>query len=111
MDKKYVIKNYEVNAHGYIETPGKFEGEMVYAPWFHQAILDGLQDETLIINGVAFDIIEVTDDDKKEFIELVDVTYLKCHTNNEGFFYCTPIDKNRLEELRKEEDEEVKDAE
>jgi hypothetical protein len=36
-----ILANYRVNAQGRIVSPGKFEGEMLYVPYFWGAFLDG----------------------------------------------------------------------
>lgn len=55
----------EVDKHGYIQNPGKFEGEMLYAPYFYDAVLMGDGER---IGDTDF--FEINDDDAKEFPEL-----------------------------------------
>lgn len=41
MTRAEILKMYDVDEHGVIRSPGKFEGEMLYVPYFWQAYLNG----------------------------------------------------------------------
>jgi hypothetical protein len=45
MTRNDIIENYTVDEYGIILTAGMFEGEMIYAPYFWDAYLDGMADE------------------------------------------------------------------
>lgn len=66
-----------------INSPGKFEGEPVYAPYFYDAMLDG---DGEWINDVVqrFD---VTDDERKMFPELEDCKQVDLLEDSDGFVY------------------------
>ena len=53
MTREEIIKHYKVNEYGIVERPGKFEGEMLYIPYFYGIYLDGwhnvLQDGSISI--------------------------------------------------------------
>ncbi len=53
MTREEILKQYNVNEDGVIQSPGKFEGEMLYMPHFWEAYLNGesntLQDGSLSI--------------------------------------------------------------
>ena len=38
---------YDVNEYGIITSPGKFEGEMAYVPYFWDLVLEGFSDEEI----------------------------------------------------------------
>ena len=90
MNRKEILEQYEVNEHGIICSPGKFEGEMLYAPYFYDMILDGGADETEYYDGEdgpPTDTFILTDEDKKEFPELKEYTKIECYESEQGFFY------------------------
>jgi hypothetical protein len=66
MTRQDILDQYKVDDRGIIRSPGKFEGEMLYVPYFWDAFLNGCADRD---DGkvLGFD---VTADDKKEFPEL-----------------------------------------
>ncbi len=80
MTRKDILAEYEVE-HGTIRTPGKFQGEALYVPYFWDAFLNGCADRD---NGqvLGFD---VTDDDKKEFPELRKRRTVKLVETDQGF--------------------------
>lgn len=62
------LHNYNWNSHGAITDPGKFEGEMLYMPYFWQVSLDGCGD--IKPNGVIS--VEIEDLDIKAFEDWLD---------------------------------------
>lgn len=66
MNRQEILANYTVDKRGIILSPGKFEGEMLYVPFFWNAFLEGFADRD---NGkvIGFDI---TADDRAMFPEL-----------------------------------------
>lgn len=65
-ERAKILKEFNVDKHGRIESPGIFEGEMLYVPYYWQIYLDGFADRD---NGkiLGFDI---SPDDRVEFPEL-----------------------------------------
>ena len=41
MNRQDISKNYDVSDSGRIKSPGKFEGEMLYIPYFYDISLNG----------------------------------------------------------------------
>jgi len=58
-----LLKYYKIEEHGIITSPGKFEGEMIYVPYYWEAFLNGFADRD---DGkvLGFDI---TPEDRKIF--------------------------------------------
>lgn len=81
MTREEILKEYDVNQHGIIKTPGKFEGEMLYVPYFWDAYLNGMadSDEEEILG------FEVTEEDRAMFPELIDQTQVLLHVRDDGF--------------------------
>jgi hypothetical protein len=79
------MQAYEVR-DGYIVSPGKFECEPVYVPYFWSFYLDG-GDEPHTIDGTFVSRFEVTDAERIEFPELVGVVALDLWESDQGFVY------------------------
>jgi len=64
MTRADALKEYKVE-HGYIRSPGKFEGERVYVPYFYELFLDGCaEDDGDVLRFV------IAEEDMTEFPEL-----------------------------------------
>lgn len=74
---------YEVE-NGIIRSPGKFEGEPVYAPYFWDAYLNGMADDD---DGSEL-LFYVSDEDRKLFPDLHDVSHVYLRETSDGFV-CT----------------------
>lgn len=86
--RKAILKQYKVQ-NGVIRTPGKFENEPVYAPYFYDLVMQGASDETdYDDDGTALDYFDITSDDIKQFPELKGIKRLQCYEDSAGFFYC-----------------------
>ena len=77
-----------MTSNGVITSPGKFEGEPRFAPYFWGIILDGLvqRDETADI-----DVVIVDDEARALFPELRTVTQVALEEDEFGFVYVTDI--------------------
>lgn len=69
------------------KSPGKFEGEPAYVPYFYELVMDGGSDEALTDGeSVTYDVFKITDEDKTMFPELLGVGhYVILHYTNDGF--------------------------
>ena len=85
MTRDEILAEYTVNQHGIIQNSGKFEGEMLYAPWFYEAMLNGTGDETLADNSELF---ELTNEDRAMFPELGTEQFLILSESDQGFVSC-----------------------
>jgi hypothetical protein len=89
MNRNQILDEYEINEGGVIQSPGKFEAEMLYAPYFYEALMDGLaddRDDTDPDCPVATFVVSA--DDLAEFPELGGAMLVKCWEDTSGFFYC-----------------------
>ena len=87
--RKEIEKDYSVDS-GVIQSPGKFEAEMLYVPYFWDKALNGLAEEDE--NGDF--IFDVGDEDRKEFPELKDVVSISLWSDENGFVYCEVVEKD-----------------
>jgi hypothetical protein len=89
MKRAQIIAEYQVDEHGLIRSPGKFEGEMVYVPALWDATLNGEADyigEDENDNAMR---IGLTDEDRAEFPELGAAKSAILWESESGFVYCT----------------------
>lgn len=76
-----VLKYYKVDRNGYIRSPGKFEGERVYVPYFWDKALEGWYDwEEDDIVGF-----KVAPEDRLEFPELGAKDEVRLAQTDDGF--------------------------
>ncbi len=54
MTRIEILKQYTVDRRGTIRSPGKFEGEMLYAPYFYGMVMDGDGEEVYDQDGEEF---------------------------------------------------------
>lgn len=80
MTRQEIEQAYKVEG-GIIRSPGKFEGEAVYVPYFWEAYLDGMADRD---DGrvLGFD---VSSEDKVMFPELKRRRTVKLYERDDGF--------------------------
>ena len=81
MTRKEIETEYVVNEHGIIQSPGRFEGEMIYVPFFWHAYMNGCADRD---DGkvLGFD---VTAEDKVMFPELKRKRTVRLYQRDDGF--------------------------
>ena len=80
MTREQIERDYKV-VDGRICSPGKFEGEMVYAPYYYQAMLEGMADRD---DGPEYGF-NVSLEDRQEFPELGDREKVDFYERNDGF--------------------------
>lgn len=83
MSRDEILHQYKVNDIGIIRNPGKFEGEMLYVPYFYDWFLDGSGDEQ-DDGTILFD---VCDRDREIFPELDDAETITLTVDSNGFVY------------------------
>jgi hypothetical protein len=80
MTREEIEREYRV-LNGIIRSPGKFEGEMIYVPYFWDAYLNGNADRD-DGNVIGFDI---DANDKAQFPELKKRRTVKLYQRDDGF--------------------------
>lgn len=70
MTREEVLAEYDVNEHGIIQTPGKFEAEMLYVPAFWDATMDGSAGILDWSDGSSTYVVEIDDSDRATWPEL-----------------------------------------
>lgn len=83
MNRNFIMAHFTIDQDGIIRTPGKYEGEPLYVPYFwaqNDSADDQVQDE-----GVPVDIFKVTADDRLSFPELADIAVVTLWEREDGF--------------------------
>jgi len=70
-----------------IRSPGKFEGECLYVPYFWGIMLDGGADDEDEDEGVPIAIFDVNADDVAQFPELADRETVALWEDDQGFVH------------------------
>jgi hypothetical protein len=81
MNRQEILASYDIDLTGRIHSPGKFEGEQLYVPYFWECFLNGGADYD---NGHVLGF-NVTKEDKKEFPELRRRKMVKLIEQDDGF--------------------------
>lgn len=85
MTREEIKNKYNVDDNGIIRSPGKFEGEMVYAPFYHELILNGAG-EKIYSDRLGRKLrMKVGEADREMFPELKDVKYVEFIETRAGF--------------------------
>lgn len=93
MTREEIKAEFKTSEDGVILSPGKFEGEMVYAPHYYGRIIEGDGEEKELPDGSYSTFFEVTDEERQEFPELGDIQVVECYQNDAGQFFCVEADK------------------
>lgn len=84
MTRQEIESQYKVE-NGIIRSPGKFEGEPVYAPYFWEALLDGMADKDDGKSAVFY----ITQEDKEQFPELKRRRAVRLFQDDNGFVWMS----------------------
>ena len=90
MNKEEILKEYEVNKHGIIVSPGKFEGEMLYVPYFYYLDPD---EEEYQENDFYMKWYFITKEDIDLFHELEGFDTIVLWESDQGFCYSELFNK------------------
>lgn len=95
-----IAEGYEVR-DGIIRSPGKFEGEPVYALHFYDAMLNGGGDITVYDGDIPCELFTISDEDRKLFPDDFNgYASASLIESNQGFVYCR-LHEEPIETLEK----------
>lgn len=84
------IAAHYIIVNGTIRSPGKFEGEPVWAPYALDIVCDGFGEW----KNASDCWIRVTDEDRREFPEISsEAVWIQVHETSDGFVYCNELDE------------------
>ncbi len=99
MDREQILTQYDVQ-NGIIRTPGKFEGEPTYAPYFWSDYLNGAWEE---VGDLAIAPLEPAD--FSEFPEIPSrAEYVALEESSEGFVHVELLSEHEYQSLVDEEE-------
>lgn len=91
MTRNEVVAQFNV-VDGVIRSPGKFEGEPLYTPYFWELALDGIGGEEESDEGdVLITTFEVDGTDTAEFPELAGVKQVSVYEDDLGFVHIETV--------------------
>lgn len=100
LDKEDLNERYRTE-NGIIRSPGKYEGEPLYVPYFWEKyVLNGFSSETLHDGINTYDVIEISNEDKEKFD--IEYNYIVLYESNHGFVYHELFTEDELQEKRNE---------
>jgi len=82
---------YEVDNNGVIRSPGKFEGEMLYVPYFWEMVMNGFSSPSYDEDNCLYNELDITKEDREKFPELdrddEKATTIELYEDLQGFVY------------------------
>lgn len=104
--RKRIESEYKV-ANGTIQDPGKFEGCMLWAPYFYWNVLEGHCDNVVFDeNDKEYSVFIINDEDRAIFPELSAEDYaVVLYETDQGFVGCPALSKVRYEQFLNEIEE------
>lgn len=95
MTRKEILQSYEVNEHGTITSPGKFEAEPIYAPYFYS--MDDCDEELVDDNNDTAFVYYVKTYDRLEFPELSENdAFVVLTESDQGFVSCRAFSNDEM---------------
>jgi hypothetical protein len=92
-----ILAAYDVDSHLVIRTPGKFEAESAWVPYFWESSLDGTADELNYPDGATLYVVQMDSSDRAAWPEIdADIVAAVLEESESGFVSCS---LNTQEEL------------
>lgn len=101
MTRQEIESEYNV-VGGIIRSPGKFEGEAVYAPWCYERMACGGADIIDFPNGGRVDLIQLDDETRREWNIESSIFAIACEETAQGFYQCAELTEEGLAALHRE---------
>ena len=104
MTRQEITSQYSVNARGVICSPGKFEGENMWAPAVYEIVLDGFAESlTWPDDETTVDIVTCDGAMRAEFPELDSKTVaFSVEYSSQGFVFVTQMDAAMLASVERQ---------
>lgn len=84
---------------GYVDSPGKFEGEPIEVLYFHDLVMNGASDETLYDGETPIDVFFVDEEDRVLWDLDPEVYAVAVWESDQGFVYHRELDKEHYAQL------------
>lgn len=97
MTRDEILEQYKVDEFGVIQTPGRFKGQPLYAPYFAKLLEDGKGvDQEEIEPELWATFFDVSDSDRDEFPELEDCDLMAVYEGDDKVFQVNPWLERRV---------------
>jgi hypothetical protein len=98
MDRNAIFASYEIDAGLIIQSPGKFEAESAWAPYFWETTLDGTADELSYPDGGTLYVVSIDDADRAAWPEIgQDHVAAILEDSDSGFVSCSLVTQEELD--------------
>lgn len=84
-NRQQILNSFDIDKHGIITSPGKFEGNMLYVPFFYDLWIEGWADDEGYDDNIPFAIFYITDEDIEHFPELRGIKRIEMWKDEYGF--------------------------
>lgn len=88
-----IEKEFDIDGAGFITSPGRYEAEPLYTPYFHDIVLEGGGDDQFDDNGTLVTFVDVKEKDIETFPELDGIHRVSVWESDVGFVYCRAEEK------------------
>lgn len=83
-EKEEILKTYKIDEHKIIRSPGKYEGQMYYVPFFHRWANMMGADARITKENIQYDRFIISGNDIEIFPELQTIKTLDLHETENG---------------------------
>jgi len=80
--------SFELGNYDLIISPGKFEGEFRYTPYFWNLSMNGCSDNIVWDQDLMLNVFDITAEDRAHFPELADIKRILISEDDYGFVYA-----------------------
>lgn len=100
MTREEILSTYEIDEHLVIQSPGKFECEAAWTPYFWNCVLEGVSDALDYEDGEKIDIIDVDDADRAIWPEIEPgIVAAALTVSDTGFVSCALLTASGLDQI------------
>jgi len=110
MNRDKILNTYEVDGNGIITSPGEFEGQIIYAPYYWDIHLDSSRGTWVHSKFCGLiDYFEVNDDDRNQFPEIPKNVTMICLWANKKLHSWKDLDHDGFIDVKGYESKEAED--
>lgn len=114
MKRADIASSYTIDRNSIIRDPGKFEGEMIYAPYYYDASMDGFAEQLASLEDSSeyACLVKIDDSDRAQFPELSAASkFILLRESDQGFVFCCELTGSQADKAREEYESDQQDDE
>jgi hypothetical protein len=93
-----IFAAYEIDSGLVIQSPGKFEAESAWVPYFHESSMDGTADELSYPDGATLYVVEIDSSDRAAWPEIDSgIVAAVIDESDSGFVSCSLVTQEELD--------------